>query len=263
MTSRREHQRVAATQTMVRAGAVRLFWGLGLCVAASPAAAIAQAELVPWTGYVDVRHRNDCRLAQQVLTLGQPAGKREWALDTIPACGPMGAEAVSRQLLAAAAAGDTAALRVAVRLSSGFVHPDLFEAGAQLAERARFGPVVRVHGLRVLFMQIQPTFWVGFDEITQPPFGDDFARAVGRSTNQPSVQAGALPNDAGQRAASIGLAIIRDSGNARELRNAAYYVAVIGRELHRERLLCAGTDDEEECSRLLLAQPDTMVIPAP
>lgn len=34
-----------------------------------------------------VQLRNDCRLAAQVLTTGQPAPKREWALATIPDCG--------------------------------------------------------------------------------------------------------------------------------------------------------------------------------
>lgn len=35
---------------------------------------------------VAVQRRNDCRLAEQVLTLGQPANKRAWALHQIGSC---------------------------------------------------------------------------------------------------------------------------------------------------------------------------------
>jgi hypothetical protein len=245
------------------AAAVRLFWGLGLCVAASPAAAIAQAELVPWTGYVDVRHRNNCRLAQQVLTLGQPAGKREWALETIRDCGPVGAETAAHQILAGAAASDSSAVRRTVRLSSYFVHPAIFEAAAQLALEPRFDAAIRIHGIRALFMQVRPNLWVSYDEIIQPPFTATSSRIVGVSSNQPTVEAGALADDAYLRAVDIGLAIIDDQANARELRNAAYYLAVMSRGSERRRLRCAGIDDVEECSRLLLAQPDTLLIPAP
>lgn len=34
----------------------------------------------------EVKHRNDCRLAEQVLTHGQPANKRDWALGLIGTC---------------------------------------------------------------------------------------------------------------------------------------------------------------------------------
>ena len=53
-------------------------------LALSSAPAAAQSDTVPWRGYTDEQHRNDCRLAHQVLTLGQPAVKREWALGPDP-----------------------------------------------------------------------------------------------------------------------------------------------------------------------------------
>lgn len=39
----------------------------------------------------EVRHRNDCRLATQVLTLGRPADRYDWALTTIGTCADAGA----------------------------------------------------------------------------------------------------------------------------------------------------------------------------
>lgn len=44
----------------------------------------------------DVHLRNDCRLAVQVLSAGQPATKREWALDTINLCDESGPPVLAR-----------------------------------------------------------------------------------------------------------------------------------------------------------------------
>ena len=59
---------------------IRLMMGaaVGALVAAGPLAAQADPGAV--------KHRNDCLLAEQVLTHGQPANKRDWALNYIGSC---------------------------------------------------------------------------------------------------------------------------------------------------------------------------------
>ena len=42
-----------------------------------------------------VQLRNECRLAHQILTKGQPANQRDWALEFIRRCGSLGGEAIA------------------------------------------------------------------------------------------------------------------------------------------------------------------------
>ena len=222
----------------------------------------AAQETAPWTGYTDEHHRNDCRLAHQVLTLGQPAVKREWALRTISRCGPLGAEAVAHQLLAGAQAGDTSAVRMAAGLSSAFVHPEIFAAGARLAADGGLAPLIRINGVVVLAMQVDPVLSVTPGDIVLPPYTDNSVLSVGTYAGPLRVLAGALPEDADERAAQIGIGILNDASSPRELRNAAHHLAVISRVRYQRRTLCAGAGDEA-CTRILLANPDTVMIPEP
>ena len=60
--------------------AARLLIAATCCVVANPV--IAQTARPD-----SVRLRNDCRLAEQVLTRGHPADKKDWAWGVIPLCG--------------------------------------------------------------------------------------------------------------------------------------------------------------------------------
>ena len=63
--------------------------GLAVVMCAAGAAPVSAQGANPGL----IKHRNDCRLAEQVLTRGQPANKREWALQLIGSC-PEGADVV-------------------------------------------------------------------------------------------------------------------------------------------------------------------------
>jgi len=106
-------------------------------------------------GYADEQHRNDCRLAHQVLTAGEPANKRDWALETIPSCGVLGGEALAAMLLAHR--GDAAAddeLDALVQASVNLRDATLFRAGLQVAGDATAGDAARVAGWQVVHAQL-------------------------------------------------------------------------------------------------------------
>src|ERR1041384_5383461 len=64
-----------------RAFAMKYAYLLSAIVALTPQLSAAQASPD------SVGHRNECRLAEQVLTTGSPAPHREWAEGYIPSCG--------------------------------------------------------------------------------------------------------------------------------------------------------------------------------
>jgi hypothetical protein len=118
-------------------------------------------------GYADEHHRNDCRLAHQVLVLGQPANQRSWALATAPTCGASGGEALAAALWShrgdAAPGSDLEAL---VRASAGITDGSVFEAGVRLGVDAGAGTAARAAGWRVALFQLVPgtyTEWVDED----------------------------------------------------------------------------------------------------
>ena len=64
--------------------------GLAVFTCASGAAPLSAQRVNPG----EIQHRNDCRLADQVLTLGQPANRQEWALQYIGSCGEEGGDVI-------------------------------------------------------------------------------------------------------------------------------------------------------------------------
>lgn len=105
--------------------------------------------------YADEQHRNDCRLAHQVLTAGHPAGRHEWALETVPGCGALGGEALAAMLLAHRG-DDTAGDELGVLVGASLTLRDaaLFGAGLQLAGDAAAGQAARVAGWQVVHAQL-------------------------------------------------------------------------------------------------------------
>ena len=82
----------------------------------------------------DVRHRNDCRLAEQILYDGQPDVRRTWALGIIGTCDQ--AATLLAQLWSAPPSDDTelqALYRASARVGDGRV----FEAAFGVAADAR------------------------------------------------------------------------------------------------------------------------------
>jgi hypothetical protein len=166
---------------------------LGLLTAAAlvsqPGAAIAQGNSGR-ESYADEQHRNDCRLAHQVLTDGQPANKHDWALETAPGCGALGGEALAAVLLAHRGddtAGDE--LEVVVGASVMLRDAALFRAGLQLAGDAAAGRAARVAGWQVVHAQLTGVY-------PAPTEGEEDAGQVSSTLiSAPVVRGVPLPAD--------------------------------------------------------------------
>ena len=69
---------------------LRAALGLAVVMFAAGAALLSAQRVNPG----EIQHRNNCRLADQVLTLGQPANRREWALQYMGSCADEGGDVI-------------------------------------------------------------------------------------------------------------------------------------------------------------------------
>lgn len=148
--------------------------------------------------YADEHHRNDCRLAHQVLTDGHPADRHEWALETAPSCGALGGAALAAVLLAHHGddtAGDE--LEVLVGASVRLRDAALFAAGLQLAGDAAAGGAARVAGWQVVHAQLTGTYPASAEGV------EDAGQASSTLISAPAVRGVPLPADHGAVAREV------------------------------------------------------------
>jgi len=126
---------------------------LGLCLGRSGALAAQGSK----DSYVDEHHRNRCRLAHQVLTLGQPANRREWAMETAPTCGASGGEALAALLEQHRGdSDDSPALETVVLLASRLTDASIFQAALRVGSDGTAGTVARAAAWRTTLYQLVP-----------------------------------------------------------------------------------------------------------
>lgn len=119
-----------------------------------------------------VRMRNDCRLAAQVLTLGQPAVRRDWALGLIDNCGAEGGQvlaALLRQYSDVNTWNDE--LDQIVNTTAFIVDAAIFEAAMDVAVDPAAGTVARVQSIRALASQVSPGYLVPYRAFAEPERG--------------------------------------------------------------------------------------------
>lgn len=140
--------------------------------------------------YANEQHRNDCRLAHQVLTLGQPADRTDWALEIAPTCPALGGEALAAVLLAHR--GDETAgpeLEVVVDASLRLRDGALFGAGLQLADDPGAGRAARIAGWQVVHAQLTGVYPASTGD------GGDVAQASSTLLTVPVLPGAPLPAD--------------------------------------------------------------------
>jgi hypothetical protein len=121
-----------------------------LVLASLPAASYAQDERAS-----DVRHRNDCRLAGQVLQTGNPRTKREWALEAIRSCDPeVAVPALVQSWMNAP--DDTAHLMRLYRAGRRYRDGRLYAAARSLASDPDRPQMLRIAALANLAAQVEP-----------------------------------------------------------------------------------------------------------
>ncbi len=124
-----------------------------LLLLALPATTRAQVQVVTDS----ILRRNNCRLAEQILTHGEPANKRAWALWQISVCGTSGAEVLAPLINAHRGEEEfSAALDSLIIAGRELIEPVLFETALDIASDASAGRSARVQAIRLLFAMLTP-----------------------------------------------------------------------------------------------------------
>lgn len=127
----------------------------------------------------EARHRAQCGLAHQVLTKGQPAVKREWAVGKIGTCRELGGESIAAELDRLRFTGErTDRLERVVWVTNRFVDRAIARMALDIASDPTAGEVARVQAIRVLSFQVAPASNASYEEFVQPN-GTMFSRATG------------------------------------------------------------------------------------
>lgn len=146
-----------------------------------------------------VKHRNDCRLAERVLSTGHPRPHRDWALRIVVSCGPGAARAVAE--LWKSPPSDTAALTQVFLASSRFRDARIYNAAFEAVMDPAKPDLVRVTALGVLASYAQPGVLLQLDRLTRVSSGlftwqNAFARMGHPLTEEGEVP---LPADVSSR----------------------------------------------------------------
>lgn len=164
-----------------------------------------------------VKHRNDCRLAAQILTRGQPAIRMPWALRIVPDCGATGGDAVAEVIRASPRGGvSETKLESVVMVASVLEDAGIFSAALEAAGDGAGDKAARIQALRVLFYQlctgrIDPyESFLSTNETVYIPIAD-YPRTVGRP----------LPADAVAQAATLARQLITNHAIDSDVRAAA------------------------------------------
>jgi hypothetical protein len=189
---------------------------LGVFLLTLPRSAKAQAEPD------SVKHRNNCRLAAQILATGEPAIHTQWALDQSWRC-PETAEALSQRLRAAAGSRDTAALNAitapAIELRDG----RLFEAALAVASDQGATVEARIFAIRTLIHSMRPGGLITYDGLADRE-GDCYGG--GPSVHQQITAGSPLPSDYVERVHTLGRQLMSNTAAPPSIRHAGMCAAL-------------------------------------
>lgn len=214
-------------------------------LACLPAAAAAQQDPMDphWRGYQDAHHRNECRLANQVLTRGQPANQREWALGIIVTCGPLGGSTIAQLLRDHRTEEEWGEeLELVVNLTWPLHDRSIYEAAFEIATDPNAGTAARVQALRVLYYQISPGSRDPYETFLPESMTSHFPAFHGPRVGDP------LPKDALQELLIMARAIVDDAAVDERIRSAATKLMIAA----EVEAACAGTKTLEECANRIL-----------
>lgn len=134
------------------------------------ASAVVPVTLQAQSGGADplaVKHRNDCRLAAQVLLTGEPSTKGDWARGYISGCAAEGPPAIVREW--GTVPEDTVTVLQLMRASTRIRDARIYEQARIVAADRSRPDVVRVGAMHVLDNYVDPSHAGWFSAV--PPTG--------------------------------------------------------------------------------------------
>lgn len=189
-----------------------------------------------------VQHRNDCRLAGQVVSTGRPANKQDWAFAYLRSCGTEGGQVLATRLLEMRVATRRSAdLERIVYTASQFEDRALFDAALHLAADRSAGNVARVQAIRVLHNQFSSGSIIPYEEFVGEFTSDD--RLTGGSTIGTPLPAGFEI-----QIAQVLEVVAADGVSPSDVRRAALHVAAQARASRRVRLACPPVTSHHVCA---------------
>jgi hypothetical protein len=112
------------------------------------------------------RHRNDCRLAAQVLRTGNPAGRRDWALGQISSCEAEGPVVLAEQWRGIAPGGPQ--LERLVRATWRIRDRRIYQQLRETAEDPSRPAAMRVGAMLVLARYVDPASALWLSDLVPP-----------------------------------------------------------------------------------------------
>lgn len=112
----------------------------------------------------DPHLRNDCRLAAQVIRTGNPAPRREWALDVIRRCDQSGPQVLA-DVWRSATPSDPEQLAALFNASRDFNDRRVVDAVADLARRSGAPEEARIYAFALLYSYAVPGLYIGVDDL--------------------------------------------------------------------------------------------------
>ena len=188
----------------------RPLWLLAL-ILILPACAAAQQ------GTSDSVHiRNQCRLATQIVTTGNPDPHSAWAYEQIARCGTQGGAAVAAATRAARQLSDTEALDRITSTALYLLDGQVIQAALEIVEDRAATKQARVFAFRTLILAVSPGRVLTYEQLSgQDCFG------LPRSLHH-QVESGApLPADFHERIRLAAERVGGDAEAAHEVRRAA------------------------------------------
>jgi len=174
-----------------------------------------------------VHHRNDCRLAAQVISTGRPLPRREWALEVIQNCRE-GGSALAGAMRESRLSSDTAHLNAltwpAIRLRDG----EIFQAAMQIAADRGASTQARVFAIRTLMWSMYPGGGLEYADLADLVQGrprNCFGH--GPSTHTIVTQGTPLPADYVARAKALARALDHDATETLAVRRAAVCLSLV------------------------------------
>lgn len=205
-----------------------------------PSCATAQQSEVPDS----VQFRNDCRLAEQVLVLGEPANMRDWAVGFIGRCPEFPAAMVGaiEAMRPATVRMDEQEQIVFITVST--VDAGIFEAAMDVASDPSAGTIGRIQAIRIVWNMIKPHTPVLFDEFVDGEWHLHIGQPEGTTPITP------LPADALERTV-VQMTTIEESGAPQDLAFAARKVRRWAEDVIREIAVCGSLVGTQECIDLI------------
>lgn len=171
-----------------------------------------------------INHRNNCRLAAQVVETGQPPTKKDWALSYIGTCGEGGGEVLAQVLDELRTSNDIERLdeighAVAWRLRDGHVYGMAYD----IAQDDAASPPARVTAIGLLIGLVYSGAVYSHHQLASGEPGS----CISGSLHYQGVEGAPLPEDYSRRILELGEVLERDEAQPTEVRNAALCIWVV------------------------------------